>query len=96
MQKSAQRVSKLWHDRPQSVMDSAIYWTEYVARHGSAPPSLPSKGKTLLEQFQLDVAVTLMAISIIILLLFYFVYKCLRLILKIANYLISIKKIKKE
>ncbi|KPJ01707.1 UDP-glucuronosyltransferase 2B19 [Papilio xuthus] len=54
LQKSAKRVSKLWHDRPQSVMNSAIYWTEYVARHGTAPPSLPSKGKTLM-QFQLDV-----------------------------------------
>ncbi|CAH2074447.1 unnamed protein product, partial [Iphiclides podalirius] len=32
MQQSAKRVSKLWHDRPQTVLDSAIYWTEYVAR----------------------------------------------------------------
>ncbi|KAJ0180347.1 hypothetical protein K1T71_003751 [Dendrolimus kikuchii] len=46
MQQNARRISKLWHDRPQSVMDSAIYWTEYVARHGTAPPSLPVKHNT--------------------------------------------------
>ncbi|XP_053625605.1 UDP-glycosyltransferase UGT5-like isoform X2 [Plodia interpunctella] len=28
VQQNAKRISKLWHDRPQNVMDSAIYWTE--------------------------------------------------------------------
>nr|XP_049700701.1 uncharacterized protein LOC110384519 [Helicoverpa armigera] len=25
-------LSRVWHDRPQTAMDSAIYWTEYTAR----------------------------------------------------------------
>ncbi|CAG5012002.1 unnamed protein product [Parnassius apollo] len=30
MQENARKVSKLWHDRPQPVIESAIYWTEIL------------------------------------------------------------------
>ncbi|XP_034948011.1 uncharacterized protein [Chelonus insularis] len=32
---NSERLSKLFLDRPMSAMDTAIYWVEYVARHGS-------------------------------------------------------------
>lgn len=30
-------LSKLYRDRPQTALDTAIYWTEYVIRHRGAP-----------------------------------------------------------
>ncbi|XP_068629552.1 UDP-glycosyltransferase UGT5-like [Battus philenor] len=97
MQESARRVSKLWHDRPQSVMDSAIYWTEYVARHRSAPPSLPSKGKSLFEQLLLDVYFVAIGIILLILFMLYSIFKLLELILvKFLGNIISRKKLKNE
>nr|CAD7263094.1 unnamed protein product [Timema shepardi] len=29
--------SKLFHDRPTTAMETAVFWTEYVARHKGAP-----------------------------------------------------------
>jgi glucuronosyltransferase len=29
-------VSRAYHDRPMSALDTAIFWTEYVIRHGGA------------------------------------------------------------
>ncbi|XP_066998498.2 UDP-glycosyltransferase UGT5 [Anabrus simplex] len=34
---NAQRLSRLFRDRPQSALETAVYWTEYVIRHGGAP-----------------------------------------------------------
>ena len=34
---NARRTSHIFHDRPQSALDTAIFWTEYVIRHGGAP-----------------------------------------------------------
>uniref|UniRef100_A0A1B6E1B5 UDP-glucuronosyltransferase n=1 Tax=Clastoptera arizonana TaxID=38151 RepID=A0A1B6E1B5_9HEMI len=32
----AVKVSEIYHDRPQSPLDTAVYWTEYVIRHKGA------------------------------------------------------------
>ncbi|XP_058053573.1 UDP-glycosyltransferase UGT5-like [Anopheles bellator] len=34
---NVRRLSQLFRDRPQSAMDTAVYWTEYVIRHRGAP-----------------------------------------------------------
>ncbi|XP_063235246.1 UDP-glucosyltransferase 2-like [Bacillus rossius redtenbacheri] len=34
---SARRVSALFRDRPATALQSAVFWTEYVLRHGGAP-----------------------------------------------------------
>ncbi|XP_069681769.1 UDP-glycosyltransferase UGT5-like [Periplaneta americana] len=34
---NALRISKAFNDRPLSPLDTAIFWTEYVIRHGGAP-----------------------------------------------------------
>ncbi|XP_063244123.1 UDP-glycosyltransferase UGT5-like isoform X2 [Bacillus rossius redtenbacheri] len=34
---NARRVSKALRDAPLSPVDTAVYWTEYVAKHGGAP-----------------------------------------------------------
>uniref|UniRef100_A0A1B6K0J6 UDP-glucuronosyltransferase n=1 Tax=Homalodisca liturata TaxID=320908 RepID=A0A1B6K0J6_9HEMI len=34
---NAKKLSERFLDRPQSPLDTAVYWTEYVIRHGGAP-----------------------------------------------------------
>ena len=34
--KTVQKMSKLYRDRPQHPMDTAVYWVEYVIRHNGA------------------------------------------------------------
>jgi len=34
---NALAVSRMFHDRPMSPLNTAIFWTEYVLRHGGAP-----------------------------------------------------------
>ncbi|KAJ4434830.1 hypothetical protein ANN_23401 [Periplaneta americana] len=36
-QKNAKHLSQLFRDRPQPPLETAIFWTEYVIRHGGAP-----------------------------------------------------------
>ncbi|KAJ9582124.1 hypothetical protein L9F63_003538, partial [Diploptera punctata] len=33
---NARRISRIFQDRPQSPLDTAIFWTEYIIRHGGA------------------------------------------------------------
>ncbi|XP_030027355.2 UDP-glycosyltransferase UGT4 [Manduca sexta] len=80
MQQNARRVSRMWHDRPQPVMDSAIYWTEYVARHVHAPPSLPSKFNTWFENSLLDVYAILLLVLLAVFIILYLIFKICKLI----------------
>jgi glucuronosyltransferase len=34
---NARRTARIFRDRPQSALDTAIFWTEYVLRHDGAP-----------------------------------------------------------
>ncbi|KAJ9589786.1 hypothetical protein L9F63_027954, partial [Diploptera punctata] len=34
---NARHVARIFRDRPQSALDTAVFWTEYVIRHGGAP-----------------------------------------------------------
>lgn len=92
MQENAKRVSKLWHDRPQPVMDSAIYWTEYVARHGDAPSALPSTKKTWFERSLLDVYSILLVVLLVCLAVVYLIFRKVKLILVSSYKLLSQNK----
>ena len=35
--RNAQKLSRLFRDRPQTPLETAVFWTEYVIRHGGAP-----------------------------------------------------------
>ncbi|XP_045499627.1 UDP-glycosyltransferase UGT5-like [Colias croceus] len=55
-QEQAKLVSRMWHDRPMSPLESAIYWVEYVARYRGTP-QLVATSTTVpwYQQMQLDV-----------------------------------------
>lgn len=77
-QRRAKLVSRLWHDRPMSPMESAVYWTEYVARYQGAPNLQPGAPKApFYQQLQLDV---LAFIGLVLYILSYVVCKILSVI----------------
>ncbi|XP_050345065.1 UDP-glycosyltransferase UGT5-like isoform X2 [Nymphalis io] len=83
IQQNAQRISKLWHDRPMNVLDSAIFWTEYVARNKMAPPSLPSTHITWFKCSLLDVYSILILMVLLILSVVYLIFKLFKLVFTI-------------
>ncbi|OWR42090.1 UDP-glycosyltransferase UGT42A2 precursor [Danaus plexippus plexippus] len=56
MQHKAERISKIFNDRPLNVMDNAIYWTEYVAKYRDVP-KLPAFYTPWYRRLILDAAI---------------------------------------
>ncbi|KAL4714064.1 hypothetical protein ACJJTC_008418 [Scirpophaga incertulas] len=83
MQENARRVSKQWHDRPMPVMDSAVYWTEYVARHRNAPGCLPTKYTSFFQYLLLDVICVLILILLLLISMIYVTLKLVTFLLRI-------------
>ncbi|XP_030024845.2 UDP-glycosyltransferase UGT5 [Manduca sexta] len=72
-QHRARLVSRIWHDRPLSPLETAIYWTEYVARYQGAPNLQPAAVNTpFYLHYQLDV---LTFVALVIYVMLYVVYK---------------------
>lgn len=68
-------LSKLYRDRPQSALDTAIYWTEYVIRHRGAPHmQTPQVQMNFIQRNSLDI-VALLILSIL------FGYKAVKMLL---------------
>ncbi|CAH2090412.1 unnamed protein product [Euphydryas editha] len=57
-------LSKAWHDRPISAMDSAIYWTEYAARHNNFTFRSAAADVPLYQYLCLDVIVVLIVLFV--------------------------------
>ena len=71
---NAIRVQKAFKDRPLSPLDTAIYWTEYVIRHGGAPHMRSAAVDLAWYQYiLLDVLVVLFLIVVAILIIFYII-----------------------
>lgn len=66
---NARRTSRIFRDRPQSALDTAIFWTEYVIRHGGAPHLQSAAVKLAWHQYLLLDVITLMLGSVLIFLL---------------------------
>ncbi|XP_049943049.1 UDP-glycosyltransferase UGT5-like [Schistocerca serialis cubense] len=66
---NAQRLSRIFNDRPVKPLDEAVYWTEYVIRHHGAP-HLRSAALDLAwyQYFLLDVVAVLVAAAAVLLL----------------------------
>ncbi|XP_049828787.1 UDP-glycosyltransferase UGT5-like [Schistocerca gregaria] len=65
---NAQRLSRIFNDRPRKPVDEAVYWTEYVIRHQGAP-HLRSSALDLAwyQYFLLDVVAALLAAVLLVL-----------------------------
>lgn len=70
---NAERVAKLFRDRPLSVLDTAIYWIEYVIKYNGAP-HLRTVGADLpwYQYFLIDVAAILLSILVLVLTIVYY------------------------
>lgn len=74
-QQRAKHVSRIWHDRPMSPLETAIYWTEYVVRYQGAPNLTTVSAKIpWYQQLQLDV---LGSVAIVAYILCFVLYKIL-------------------
>ncbi|XP_063828704.1 UDP-glycosyltransferase UGT5-like [Ostrinia nubilalis] len=62
---NVKRLSKVWHDRPSSPMDTAIYWTEYVARNPNFTFVPPTVHVPFYQFWCLDVLAVFILISLI-------------------------------
>ncbi|KAJ1522471.1 hypothetical protein ONE63_001661 [Megalurothrips usitatus] len=65
---NAKRLSARFHDRPMSAVDTAVFWTEHVIRHGGAPHLLGAARRLYWHQeLLLDVlAVVLLATAAVL------------------------------
>jgi glucuronosyltransferase len=84
---NARRTSHIFRDRPQSALDTAVFWTEYVIRHGGAPHLQSAAVKLAWYQYLLIDVLTLMLGSVLISLL---------AVRKLIRVLLSSKKVPKE
>ncbi|XP_046687659.1 UDP-glucuronosyltransferase 2A3-like [Homalodisca vitripennis] len=75
---NAQRLSRIFHDRPMSSADSAVFWVEYVLRHGGAHHL--RSAATQLSWYQLALLDVLAAIVAVIVILFLVLWKLLSLV----------------
>ena len=81
------RISKLFRDRPQNALDTAIYWVEYVIRNGKDVLKSPS-----MDLYWWQIA--LFDIYIVIIIFLIIIYKLLVFLLKTLINLIFCKKVK--
>nr|QVG59850.1 UDP-glucuronosyltransferase [Nilaparvata lugens] len=75
---NAKELSKRFRDRPQSPLETAVYWTEYVIRHKGAPHLRSAAvDLTWYQYLLLDVIAFLLLVAVTVSLLFYFTLKFL-------------------
>ncbi|XP_037293501.1 UDP-glucosyltransferase 2-like [Manduca sexta] len=78
------QLSKAWHDRPMSAMDSAIYWTEFAAKYRNLTFRSPSADVPLYQYMYIDVILVLGSILIT---MFFVARTLLKLILYLTRLL---------
>ncbi|KAJ9581435.1 hypothetical protein L9F63_023367, partial [Diploptera punctata] len=70
------KLSAIYKDHPISALDSAIFWTEYVIKHGGAAHLRPASTDLYWYQFLLfDVILALVAGALIVVFILYFLFK---------------------
>ncbi|PSN50558.1 hypothetical protein C0J52_03511 [Blattella germanica] len=67
-EQNMKRLSAIYRDHPQSALDRAIFWTEYVIRHGGAPHLRPASTDLYWYQYLLlDVMLVFISGAVIVL-----------------------------
>ncbi|KAM3961543.1 UDP-glycosyltransferase UGT5-like [Aphomia sociella] len=62
---NVKQLSKIWHDRPMSPMDTAIFWTEFAARNANLTLRSPAVDVPYYQYYCLDVLTVLVAFTLI-------------------------------
>lgn len=76
--KKIKEASRKYHDQPQTPLERAVFWTEYVLRHqGADDLSLPGRDMYFFQTSNMDVVLFL---SISILTIIYILVKCFHMI----------------
>lgn len=80
---NAQKLSKAYRDRPAPPMETAVWWTEYIAR-GNGRPYFRSDGADLpwYKSYFIDVALVLIIISTVFI---YILFRLIKLLLSLLN-----------
>jgi len=74
---NAKRMSTIFHDRPMSALDTAVYWVEYVIRHKGAHHLRTAAVKLKWYQYLLiDVILFIIITLLLIIFVCYFITKC--------------------
>lgn len=75
---NAQRLSEAYRDRPATPLETAVWWTEYIAR-GNGNPYLRSEGADLpwYQRHLIDVALVLIIVSTALIYIFFRLIKLL-------------------
>lgn len=82
---NAKRASRIYHDRPMSGIDSAVFWTEYVLRHGGAHHLRSGAVDLPLYQYLLlDVLLVIIAAAALVIII---AYISVRIFLKLVCFL---------
>ncbi|CAG4952911.1 unnamed protein product [Colias eurytheme] len=63
---NVKRLSKAWHDRPLSPLDTAVYWTEFVARNPNVTYKTAAVNVPLYQYWCLDIISAFATVFIII------------------------------
>lgn len=60
---NAKRASRMFNDNPVKPLDAAVYWIEYVARHGGAAHLRTAAGELYwFQRYLLDVVIVVFAV----------------------------------
>lgn len=80
--------SKLYHDRPEHPLKTAVYWIEYVIRHRGAPHlRVAGVNLPLYKYYMLDVFVVIFLAAVV-------VFKALKLLFRKVSLLFSRTKLR--
>jgi glucuronosyltransferase len=77
------RLSAVYKDQPQTPLERAVYWTEYVIRHKGAPHLRSAAADLSWYQYLLlDVMLVLATGALLVVFIFYIMLRTLHKILK--------------
>ncbi|XP_018394777.1 PREDICTED: UDP-glucuronosyltransferase 2A3-like [Cyphomyrmex costatus] len=82
--KNAQRLSKAYRDRPATPMETAIWWTEYVARgNGRFYFRSDSTGLSWYQHCLIDIIIVLIIVSMVFI---YILFRLIKLLLSLLRF----------
>ncbi|KAF2902551.1 hypothetical protein ILUMI_03634, partial [Ignelater luminosus] len=74
-----QDVAKKFKDQPQAPLERAVFWTEYVLRHGNVDHLSPtSRDMPIFHRFDLDILAVFLTISFVSSFIFYNLLVCFK------------------